>query len=338
MSGLDDLKDFRRTTLRNAPTIRKTDLKAVPFVTLMTIMIALSAMIAWFAVTTAMGESDAAERTRGMLVAVAASVLGAFFLGGAIASFWSHGRRWRQRRAAAELALARGWHYNLEIDPRSFPATLFARSGRNWVENSLHVHEPMYIEVANYVGQTTQRASGREEYGFIGIGIDRRLPHMYLESAARQKRARAYPIPFRPDQRLSLEGDFDRWFRLYCPKEYETDALYVITPDVMALMIDEAAGFDIEIVDDWLFVIARAPFDMADPAVLDFAERLAGTLGRRTEHQSTGYRDDRSEEPGFIDAAGARLRRGRLLLTVLPPAIAVVTWVGWFWIATTGLG
>ncbi len=337
MSGLDTLQRFRRTTLQNAPTIRRTDLKAVPFGVLMTILIALTLAIAWFAGTTAMSEPDPAERTRALLVAAASSILAAFFLGGAIASYWSHDRRWRQRRAAAELALARGWHYNLEIDPRSFPATLFARDGRHWVENSVHVHEPMYIEIANLVAQTTQRASGREEYGFIAIGLDRRLPHMYLESAARQSRPRAYPIPFRTDQRLPLEGDFDRWFRLYCPKEYETDALYVITPDVMALMIDEAAGFDIEIVDDWLFVIARAPFDMADPAVLDFAERVARTLGRRTEHQSTGYRDERSEETGFIDAAGARLRRGRILLTVLPPAIAVATWVGWFWIASAWL-
>ena len=37
-------------------------------------------------------------------------------------------------------------------------------------------------------------------------------------------------------QVLSLEGDFDRYFTLYCPKEYERDALYVFTPDLMALL------------------------------------------------------------------------------------------------------
>lgn len=52
---------------------------------------------------------------------------------------------------------------------------------------------------------------------------------------------------FARDQVLSLEGDFDRYFTPYCPKQYERDALSVFTPDLMALCIDEAAPFDIEI-------------------------------------------------------------------------------------------
>lgn len=42
---------------------------------------------------------------------------------------------------------------------------------------------------------------------------------------------------------LSLEGDFDRYFTLYCPGDYERDALYVFTPDLLALLIDESRHF-----------------------------------------------------------------------------------------------
>ncbi len=50
-------------------------------------------------------------------------------------------------------------------------------------------------------------------------------------------RASSSPIA---DQVLPLEGDWDRHFTLYCPEGYERDALQVMTPDVMAAMIDGA--------------------------------------------------------------------------------------------------
>ena len=66
------------------------------------------------------------------------------------------------------------------------------------------------------------------------------------------------PSQFSKDQILSLEGDFSEYFTLYCPREYERDALYVFTPDLMALLIDQTSTFDVEIVDDWMFPAGAA--------------------------------------------------------------------------------
>ncbi len=49
---------------------------------------------------------------------------------------------------------------------------------------------------------------------------------------------------------LELEGDFGKHFELHVPAGYERDALYVLTPDVMQVLIDEAADRRVEIVDD----------------------------------------------------------------------------------------
>ena len=75
-------------------------------------------------------------------------------------------------------------------------------------------------------------------------------------------------------QRLRLEGDWDRHFALYVPNDYERDALYVITPDLMALLIDNLPGAYIETWDDNVAITAPGPLDFADPATWPRISRL----------------------------------------------------------------
>lgn len=330
MTGLSSTRSFRRTAAASAPRIRKAE-RIVPFAVVLGLIGLLFAAIAMFMLLTLDRAETPEERREQFWVSLLAIVGAVFFLTAIGTGIRNLNRKWRRRRAAAELAISRGWHYNLEWDPRAYPATLFRVGRQPWVENAAHRHEPRYMEVGNYSYMTTEGTPARREVGFIGIGLDRALPHMYLASAQRGA-TRAYVPPFKTEQRLSLEGDFDRWFRLYCPREYERDALYVITPDVMALMIDEAPGFDIEIVDDWLFIIARRPFDMADSRVLDFAESVSATLGSTTARQSARYRDERSEEAAFVDASGARLRTGRWTVPVVSAIGTGVVWFGIAWL------
>ncbi len=46
---------------------------------------------------------------------------------------------------------------------------------------------------------------------------------------------------------MSLEGDFNKYFKLSVPKGYEVKALEVFTPDVMATLIDKCKFFNVEI-------------------------------------------------------------------------------------------
>src|SRR5690606_19662771 len=120
------------------------------------------------------------------------------------------------------------------------------------------------------------------------------------------------PVTFDRTQVLSLEGDFDRYFRLYCPREYERDALYVFTPDLMALLIDNAAPFDVEIVDDWMFVYSSKPFPAAQPAVYQRLLNIVETVGSKTLSQTDRYRDERAAVPfeaNVVAPQGTRLKR-----------------------------
>ncbi|WP_300267329.1 hypothetical protein [Microbacterium sp.] len=329
MTGIESTHAFRRSVLATAPRVRRTE-RIAPFSILLGIIGLIFAAIAYLMLVTIDQAATPEKRMEQFWVSLLAIVGAVFFFASIAYGVWMLSRKWRRRRAAADLALSRGWHYNFAWDPSDFAGTLFRTGRQAWVENGAHVHEPRYIEAGNYSYMATEGPRGRREIGFVGIQLDRTLPHMYLASTTNAG-TRAYTPPFASDQRLSLEGDFDRWFRLYCPGEYEQDALYIITPDVMALMIDEAPGFDIEIVDDWMFIVARRPFDMTDGRVLDFAYRVGSTLGQRTARQSAQYRDERHEDAAFIDDSGARLKTGRWVATVVPAVVVGLVWFGIAW-------
>lgn len=162
--------------------------------------------------------------------------------------------------------------------------------------------------------------------GYLAITLPRRMPHMILDARGNDPRfGSSLPRPPVLDQHLSLEGDFDSHFRLFVPSGYERDALYVFTPDLMALMIDEAGDFDVELRDDRLFVYARGGFRLQDPATWTRFARIIAVVGAKALDRTDRYADDRTGDRGLDRVApeGARLRRrwwrtsaGRTLLVV----------------------
>jgi hypothetical protein len=61
----------------------------------------------------------------------------------------------------------------------------------------------------------------------------------------------------------------------------------------MALLIDNAGSFDVEIIDDWMFIYSVKPFAMTDPRVLHRLFSIVSTVGAKTLKQTERYRDER---------------------------------------------
>ena len=112
------------------------------------------------------------------------------------------------------------------------------------------------------------------------------------------------PATFDRDQRLSLEGDFDQHFSLYCPEGYEQDALYLFTPDIMARFIDHAAALDVEIVDDWLFLYGKREFSGLDPATWAWLFSVVAALLDKFA-QWARWRDERLQADAAAAASAA---------------------------------
>lgn len=156
--------------------------------------------------------------------------------------------------------------------------------------------------------------------GYLAIRLPRHLPHFVLD--ARSNDGILSSLQHRPQrtQRLSLEGDFDTDFHLFAPKGYERDALYVFTPDLMALLIDEAGDLDVEVRDDMLIVYRPGGFDLHDLAVWERFARIRDTVGAKAWTQTDGYSDDRAA-PGLSASVGPE---GRRLKRSLPRWV----WIG----------
>lgn len=154
-------------------------------------------------------------------------------------------------------------------------------------------------------------ARGRRLRGLkmIMIPLPRPVPNMVLLSAGGSV-LRRLGIAVNESQRLAVEGDFHTHFTLYCPAGYGADALYLFSPDLLARLMDAAAGCDIEIVDNRVLVYAPAhAFEGAGQ--LAELPVLARYLHEKFERQARRYRDERRSDGELADP----FRRAQLTAT-----------------------
>lgn len=237
-----------------------------------------------------------------------------------------------KRLRMARFAEANGLTYESVSPGPSYPGAIFGIGSSRQVSDHLRTGEGRYLDFGNYryvTGSGKNRTT--HTWGFLALHLDRALPHMVLDSRANNGLLGATNLPtiFSRDQILSLEGDFDQYFTLYCPREYERDALYVFTPDLMALLIDEAAPYDVEIVDQWMFVYSARPFPLADAATYQRLLRIVSTVGAKALSQTDRYVDERvgAFAPNIVAPQGQRLRRGVSVLGIALIVGFVAAWV-----------
>jgi hypothetical protein len=254
-------------------------------------------------------------------------------------------QRWEHRLRLSRFADANGLLYSPGDPAPGYAGAIFGIGGSRQMSDHMRSSAGRFIDYGNYHYTTSNgKHQQRRDWGFLAIRLDRPLPHMMLDATANNGVfGSSLPRSFSRDQRLSLEGDFDRHFTLYCPSEYERDALYVFTPDLMVLLIDEAAAFDVEIVDDWLFVYSPRALDLSVPALHERMFRIISTVGAKTVTRTDRYVDARAQVatttggtagpgPGPADGTPvapppipfAVTSRGRRLRSASPAVLVVV--------------
>lgn len=240
-------------------------------------------------------------------------------------------RRWESLLRRTRFAAANALVYLTGERNPPYPGLIFSHGdARQTSDNYRSSGQPLF-DLGNYRYTT---GSGKEKtthsWGYLALKLERNLPHMVLDARGNNGilGASTLPTTFRRDQKLSLEGDFDRHFTLYCPRQYERDALYVFTPDLMALLIDETAAFDVEIVDDWMFVYSVQPFALDEAKTVNRLFGIIDTVGAKTLRQTDRYADERIGDTAIdlVAPQGRRLKKGTTLAGF--GLVAVVAWVG----------
>ena len=251
------------------------------------------------------------------------------------------GKQWETMLRLSRFAAANGLDYTPRSGDPHYPGSIFGKGESRETLNRLRATSGRALEIANYQYLTGSGRNRRvHRWGYLAMRLDRRLPHMILDARANNAAFGVTNLPtsFTKNQVLSLEGDFDRYFTLYCPREYERDALYVFTPDLMALLIDNASVFDVEIVDDWMLVYSATPFAQADPALYQRLFHIVDTVGAKTSSQSGRYVDDRigAVAPNLVAPEGRRLRSGFSVGALAAFAIPLVLWFGFRFLNSSG--
>lgn len=228
---------------------------------------------------------------------------------------------WRRRYRLHRFAADNGLSYTPNVENLARSGVIFTAGTSRRGLDILSAGPRSDFEIGNYQYAGDWRSErALRRFGYFRIRLPGALPHMVLEARRNRRWFGRSNLPWRfpSAQSLSLEGDFDRSFRLRVPQGNEQDALYIFTPDLMVLLMDRAADYDVEIVDDWMYVYSPKPFRMLDPKTYERLFAVIDTVGRRTLQRSAKYALHAPE------AASRRRSRLRRNVRVGPFVIAAV--------------
>jgi hypothetical protein len=232
---------------------------------------------------------------------------------------------WRRSRVARyrldAFARANGMTYEARVAEPRLPGMVFGLGRSRVATDLVRGSHPRFVEFGNYQYTTgSGKNSTTHRWGYVAVKLDVPLPNIVLDAKGNNGFGSNLPAAFQREQRLSLEGDFDQYFTLYCPTGYEQDALYLFTPDIMARFIDNAAELDVEIVDDWLFLYTPRSVSTLDPATWAWLFGAVGALITKFE-QWARWRDDRLlAERSASDVAASGPQAGTPVAGAMPAA------------------
>ncbi|MFT2705844.1 hypothetical protein [Clavibacter zhangzhiyongii] len=306
-----DLRAFRREFRRAHPEAEGIGVKARTFLMrflLWDSVIALALFAGIIAETLQEGAPDAGEQVlfQALMAAIFAILL-------VVSGSWVIRSRERRGGYRAHLRLVRFAEANgMEYLPGPMSDGRFGSARRFF--DLTRVMRPTLapgVEFGNHEIVTAGRREGAPRFGgYAMIRLAHEMPHIRV-IARRGVVRRALTMMSRPDreQRLSLEGDFDRHYALHCPAGSERDALYLFTPDILALLIDRVRGLDVEVVGDRLLltsfddVVTRDPERWRD--VIEATTALLAKVERWERWRADPL--ERADEPSALDAALASM-------------------------------
>lgn len=251
----------------------------------------------------------------------------AFFWGSAWYMGYSSKKQQQDSARIALFAEQNGLEYVRVFDNPNYTGMFFGLGhSRALSDVIVSRHSDVKYEIGNY---TYTVGGGKHQHtytiGYIRIATPRHLPQIVLDASSNNARIFGgnisnLPATFDKDQKMRLEGDFDKHFTLYAPKEYQQDALYIFTPDLMALMIDNTKAYDSELVDNQMFIYnSQVPFKLTDGLLLERLFKIVEAVGVKTDTQTDQYADarigDRSRDE--VAVGGKRLKRRLSVFAVI---------------------
>lgn len=202
-------------------------------------------------------------------------------------------KRWRHRQELLrKFASKNGFDFVSYTSGDSTHKGMPFNSGQNFVATEVMqiVKGEAVAEIGTIVYSVRETIGQAEKIGYIAVELDREVPQILLDAQENNKFGSNLLRAAKGHQTVALEGDFNKYFTAYAPHDYEVDLRYILTPDMMALLIDEAKGFDVEFVGNHVYIYRSGGFDLLDEAQYDLCMRLIGTIGDKADTRTRRYR------------------------------------------------
>lgn len=247
---------------------------------------------------------------------------------------------YKEQGRLKEFAKVNNLVYSSNLSSENYQGVIFSNYASDRVESSIMIPAAtgtadFDIEVANYRYSKQYTDSKKTYYkGFVRVDLKKNLPNIVLNSKANDSLlSDTLPGSFKSKQKLSLEGDFDKYFDLYTPSKYKRDALYFLTPDVMHSLIKNCSGVDVEIIDNHLYFYHADRIDLTMQETYTKNIEMAESIYKELKNPTNRYKDSQAvateNAQPQIAKHGRRLEKRRFMPLV---TIIVLLTVGLSWI------
>lgn len=145
-----------------------------------------------------------------------------------------------------------GWRYKDTFDPNQEQGVMFKDGNIRIIHDCIEgVIDGRNFRIFNYsffigFAYATNRKK-RYFYTVFAFKFKGSFPHIYLNN-----KTNSYSI--RAGESIPLPTEFEKSFSLSAPKEYEIEALEIFTPDVLASLLDDKFGHDVEFVNQEMLI------------------------------------------------------------------------------------
>lgn len=186
------------------------------------------------------------------------------------------------------------------------------------------------LRVANYEYTTGGgKDSQTHNWSYARMPLERHVPNMVLDAKSNNlfRRISNLPVGYKASQIEKINPELDKLYTLYAPDNYEVDTYYLLTPDVIAALVDAGGRYDIEVVDNTIYFYAQARIDLSKQATWESLLRVVAPVAKEFREQADYYADAKMNVSRSVDAIapeGRRLRRSVAISTVITIIFAVI--------------
>lgn len=174
-----------------------------------------------------------------------------------------------------QFAKLNGWQYKGVGEPKRELGVMFQKGAGRKIDHLIEGDiEGRHFRIFNYDFSTgSGKSRTNHNYVVFVFKFNGSFPHIYLNNKHNYQSLEDY-FDIGEGEKVPLPGEFEKNFSLSAPRKYETEALEIFTPDIMAKLLDNGFSHDVEFVDQEMLIFVSGSLGDAEDLEKEFNKAL----------------------------------------------------------------